>query len=287
MAGLLMGDDQTQEDAEGHPTKKWQNHRATPRTKAVAAIIVYGLFIAIDVHDIWPWSKLAAIIAGALVSIALLYYEAFAAGAIDFLTFVIGSVVICFAGLVIYREVPEHTVPETETIGTLQPGAQPDPASKCPPPTTPDTWKILIGTSAIQLAEAAEIPLLAVGKCKVLTVAKGRDGLSIAADLFDADGKLIANIKDNTFHALSGNHASIERDNDLSKIIIKDGSGKEILNIHYMNKSTVRVRGIFGCPGHALVPVKDGEPIPRVMMAGACINVAGGIKLGNAFFGVQ
>ena len=145
----------------------------------------------------------------------------------------------------------------------------------------------MIGDNAIQFAEPAEIPLFAIGKCKVLTVTKGNDGLSIAADLFDSDGKLIANLRNNTFHALSGTRASVERDHDLSKIIIKDGFGKEILNVHYMNKSTVRVRGVFGCPGYRLIPVKDNEPIPGFKTTAGCVNLMASVKIGNAFFAVQ
>lgn len=283
-----MSDDQAHENAESHPAKKWHHHKPTALTKAIAAITVYSLFVFIDVHDIWPWSKIVAILVGTAVSMALLYYEAFAAEAITFLTFVIGSIAICVGGIIVYLAVPNHAdvVPETEVVGTLQPGAAPDPPNKCPKGSTPDSWKILIGNNAIQLAKSTKLPVLMIGSCKVLTIEKSDKGLSIDTDLFDTNGKLIATIKNNEFHALSGARASVERDHDLSKVIIKNGEGQEILNVHYINKSTVRVRGVFGCPGHALVPVKDNEPIPRVMMNGTCINVLGGIKVGAAFFGV-
>src|SRR4029077_20823571 len=108
-----------------------------------------GVFIFFDVHEIWPWSRGWAVAIGIPATIALLYMEAFATGAIGFLVFLAGSMVVVVAGFVIYRVVPGHAIPDTEIVGTLHPGNGDDLPNKCPPAESPEAWKIFVGNSAI------------------------------------------------------------------------------------------------------------------------------------------
>jgi hypothetical protein len=67
--------DETEEDSEQHPKNKWYNHKPSVLWKAIAGLVVYGLFIFIDVKDFWPTSHLFAFIFGVIVTIALVYDE--------------------------------------------------------------------------------------------------------------------------------------------------------------------------------------------------------------------
>jgi hypothetical protein len=287
--GLVMsGDDDTDKNPEQHSTNKWHDHKPSGLTKAIAALVVYGLFIFIDVHDIWPWSHIAAVSVGILVTIALLYLEAFATGAIGFLSFLICSAVIVLSGLAIYREIPLDVIPDVEVIGTLQPGAGADPPNTCPRSDSPDAWKIFAGDMAIQFAEPLQVTVLKFGECRALTIKKDDKGLSVEAQLFDASGKLIATIGNNEFHALSGENVHVSRDHDLSRLIVVDGKGNEILFVQYVNKSSVRVRGVFSCPGYQMIPMLDGHPIPMInSRPGVCMNALRGTKITGAIFGIN
>ncbi|GLH75600.1 hypothetical protein SSBR45G_05080 [Bradyrhizobium sp. SSBR45G] len=123
--------------------------------------------------------------------------------------------------------------------------------------------------------------MLEVGQCPVVTIKKEDDRISVGAELYDSMGRLIATIKNNEFQALSG-RAQISRDNDLSKLIIKNGDGDEILFVHFINRTSVKVRGVFGCPGHPLVRVADGRPLPNFSMSG-CVNLTKGAKIRALF----
>jgi hypothetical protein len=178
-------------------------------------------------------------------------------------------------------------IPETEVVGSLQPGAEPDPPNDCLATKSPDTWRIMIGASAIQFAEPTEVNLLKIGACPVLSIKKDASGIAIAANVFDASGRLIAKIENNEFHALIGAQSHIERYHSLNKLGVIAAAGATLLYVEYLNKETVRIRGLFGCPGHALVPVRDNEPIPGIFLNGHCLNMAKGVRFREAVFGAR
>lgn len=106
------------EDAEQHSENKWHDHKASRITKAIAALVVYGLFISLDISELWPWSHGFAMFAGILATIALLYMEAFATEAISFPSFLICSAVILISGLLILIFVPQGPAP-FKIVGSL------------------------------------------------------------------------------------------------------------------------------------------------------------------------
>lgn len=256
--------------------------------KRIGEFSILGLYLIIDAAEIWPRSHWLALVVALIGIVALLLLD----GGFSTKRIIVISGAIAVAFTVIYFVAPESETPETEVIGTLQPGSDDDPPNTCErgnpsPPMPPDAWKIFVGNTVISIGKTNEIPLIAVGKCKVLTIHRDDSGLSINADLFDSEGRLIASIKNNQFHALSGQHSRVERGHDLTNVKVTDGSGREILFVRYLNRSAVRVRGIFGCPGHTLVPVKDNEPLPNIITGFSCIRAPEGMKIGWAFFAMD
>lgn len=260
--------------------------------KRIGEFIVLAIYLAVDAFDIWPRSHLGCLVIAVLGLIGLLLLD----GGFSGKSIVIIGAAATVASIAIFFIVPtigarpddqpiaqDRHAPEVEVIGTLQPNAEPTPSNRCPAATSPDAWKIMFGDSAVQFAEPVEVPLLKVGSCHVLTINRETSGILVTADLFDARGRLVAALKNNEFHALSGERSRVERDHSLSKLIIQNADGAEILYVDYMNKSTVRVRGIFGCPGHSLIAIKDNEPIPGFFMHGNCTNVLKGVHITDAF----
>ena len=84
-----MSDDQTKEDPENHTKKKWYDYKPTKGGSAIAALIIYGIFIFADIEIWWPHSHLASSIVGVTATIALIYYEMFAQHVVDFGRFVL------------------------------------------------------------------------------------------------------------------------------------------------------------------------------------------------------
>jgi len=164
--------------------------------------------------------------------------------------------------------------PEVEIVGTLQPGNLPTPPNGCDGMPTNlvshDALKILIGDSAAALNGLGKIWAIGIAACNVLGIERTPQGINIEAKLYDAQGRLVATINDNTFHALSGKSYLVDRHGDLSTLAVTDQNGEEVLFVRYLNPMAVIARGVFGCPGHRIVPVRDGQPIPGLVMHSAC-----------------
>jgi len=140
-----------------------------------------------------------------------------------------------------------------------------------------DALKILIGDNAFILNGMSKLTAIKVGICEVLSIERTPAGVSVGADLYDSDGKLVARIADGKLDVLTGDNVRSTRNGDLSNIIITDRGGNEMLFVRYLNSTTVQARGIFSCPGHKPVVVKDQQPIPGLIMRGMC---AVGVRYG-------
>jgi hypothetical protein len=262
------------------------NNNSSPSIgKRIGEFLILALYLAVDAFEIWHRSHLGALFAAFVGVVALLLLD----GRFSRRKIIVFAGTVAAACLAIYFVVPaEPAPPEIEVVGTLRPGNDGSVPDRCAAATDPEAWRLLIGTSAAQFVGPIDYPLLVVGNCPVLTINRDATGISVTADLFDDTGHLVASIKNNEFHALSGATSKIERDHDLSKLIVMAEGSREILFVHYMNKSTVRVRGVFGCPGHATIEVKDNAPLPGVYMApGVCINVTRGARFTKGFFVVK
>jgi hypothetical protein len=276
------------EDYSEQDSKHMSNDSDGPSlAKRSGELVLYGIFIFVDAIEIWPHTRLAAVVLAFVGFVALLAIDGGFSRPQNMM-FVGSAAIVCVAA---YFLVPEPLLPEIEIIGSLQPGNDADPANVCTGgvPMPPDSWKTFVGNTIIYLGKTADLPVLGIGRCKLLAIHRDEGGLSVTANLFDANGRLTAVIKNNEFRALLGDGSHIERGHDLAQISVIDKTGKEILYVRYLNKASVRVRGQFGCPGHSVIPVKDNEPIPNVIMQGTCFKAPDGLNfgIGGAFFAVD
>jgi hypothetical protein len=256
-----MSGDDADENPEQHPAEKWYDHKASGLTKAVAAIVVYGLFIFIDVHDIWPWSSIVAIVVGILVTIALLYLEAFATGAIGFFALLAASAAIVIAGLAIYAIVPLTRHPDVEVTGTILPADDPNLPNACDRQGVSTAGKITIflGSNVATRPNAGKSAILVRQGTPLVTVEKTADGLYIDAMIFDATGKLVGTVTKNRFTVLTGDNSYIERRGDLSTLGIFDKSGTELLYVRFLNTNAMRIRGVFYSAGMPIARITDSD----------------------------
>jgi uncharacterized membrane-anchored protein YitT (DUF2179 family) len=136
----------TEENSEQHPKKKWYDQKAGVKSNAFACLVIYMLFIVVDVHEIYLVHRFLGILAGGIATIALLYAEAFATNAIAFIWWVISSGFIIFIYVILYLFLPSTRIPEVEVIGSLQPANDPTPPNGCDrTPIPSDMLKILMG----------------------------------------------------------------------------------------------------------------------------------------------
>lgn len=271
-----MRSDDGKEDSEQRPeNERHQTIRPEVRRRFAEAVVL-ALYFLFEAHNVWPDSHGWALFSGALGTCAVLLIE------LPLKWWGAVSAVICVGAGIAYWFVGPATVPEIEVVGTLQPGNDPTPINGCdgmqPLGTYPignqysdPNWvKILIGNNAIAASGMRKIIALQIGRCDVLSFERKPEGISVDADLYNASGRLVARIANNRIDVLTGNNVRLTR-GDLSTLLLKDEGGDELLYVRFMNPATVKVRGMFGCPGHLPIRVKDNEPISGIFMQNSCL----------------
>jgi hypothetical protein len=188
----------------------------------------------------------------------------------------IAMVISIAVSTVIYFVDSKAAVPEVEVSGSLLPDDESTPANSCDRDLLPaNALRILIGDNTAAMIGDGKITAIQIGNCPVLSMQRKSDKISVAVNLYDVNGRLIASTNDGAIHAITGENVQVRRDGDLSTIIIENGSGKELLYVKYLNPTTVMARGIFGCPGFKPVTVKEGQPIAAPFISGGCSVNAG------------
>jgi hypothetical protein len=158
---------------------------------------------------------------------------------------------------------PVH-LPDTEAIGTLVPGHGSEPNACDAHPTDPNSLTIILGTNAVVgLPSQNKITALEIGRppnlCDILSLERNGSSISVISNLYDRSGALVAQTYNNEFHAIVGDSSYIERHGDLSRLTVLGRTtwfrlwttDHELLDISYVNPTTIKVRGTFSCPGHA------------------------------------
>lgn len=269
----MCGDD-GKHDSEENPGKPDQNSHGRSIAYRVAEFGLYAIFVSGDIFEWWKDHRIVAlVIAVAALGFLLVIDKGFSARTIA--RTLVGASLMAIAA---YFFVPITGSPEVEVIGYLQPRNDPTPPNGCDGAKLPaNALKILIGTSGyVALPGQNKVTAIQIGKapnsCDVLTLESTPRGVEVGATLYDEHENLIARIADNEFHALNGSHSHIERQHDLGTLIVKDGSGNELLYIRFLNPTTIRARGTFGCPGHRLVTFTDTGQIPGATVINSCMG---------------
>ena len=97
------------------------------------------------------------------------------------------------------------------------------------------------------------------------------EGVRFSAEVNDGAGTPPVKIENNRIVAENGETYAATQSADESKLTVKNvKSGRLLLEAEFLNRTTVRVRGVFGCLGLAAIPVENDEPIPGVLMHHFC-----------------
>jgi hypothetical protein len=159
---------------------------------------------------------------------------------------------------------------DQEVHGRLQPGNEPTPPNACSGSPGAEPMKVLIGGNAFVKDGFGKLTALKVGTCEALSMERTPQGISVNADLYHQSGQFAARIRNNEITALNGETFTTRLTRDSNTLTVKDSRGVELLYVRYINPLTLRMRGIFGCPGHQPVPVNDNG-IPGGFMTGNCM----------------
>jgi len=139
-------------------------------------------------------------------------------------------------------------VPFRETYSLLQitqypplvPDDRPDP--EAPTVLCPNTLNIVFGGSVFG---GVDFPFAAVqfkGR-PVILIERGENGLLFTFDVIDSEGKILARVVKNA--VTISQRALMPQRTSLHSLLINDDTGREVLNIDYLNPHTLTIKGRF------------------------------------------
>ncbi len=145
----------------------------------------------------------------------------------------------------------------TEALqGLLRPAHEPDPPNPCGSfPIPREALKIYLGNS-VAWTSASEHTVLEMGGADILALRRAIKGLALSAKVYDKDGRVVAQIVDNHFYINPENFFRVETPDEHS-LVVYDQHATKVLDVRYLNPSSVRVLGVFYYP--RTLPVRIAE----------------------------
>jgi hypothetical protein len=212
--------------------------------KSVGEFILYGIFVLIDVLEIYPLSHLLGLSAFVLGTIALCLVEK----SITLRWTVIAGIATSILSAFLYFAFPYS--PAAPVVGWLQPANEPTPPNGCDrEPAPPNSLLVLFGDNgALSLAPTTKFTAFRLEECPLVAIQTGPNGALINATIYSIGGVELGRVTNNKFMITSDRQLTIEKSGDLSMLVVHDDFGAELIYIHYINRTTIRVRGIFTCP---------------------------------------
>jgi hypothetical protein len=199
----------------------------------------------------------------------------------------LGLIVVSgFVGRYIWNTAAESEL--KKPIGALQPdNVQDDPSSYCHGSNLPvKGMRLYVGQT---LAFTTQFPQAIVratdkyGPHDLLVIDRDKTGGIIVKhlDVFDQDGKFVVGIEDNLLNLNPLNNSGFTKTR--SRMIVRDQSNQEVLNIWYMNKSAIKILGILRYRKLGPAIFTDDQTIMGIGFSGKnCYHgdMAGGAALG-------
>ena len=111
----------------------------------------------------------------------------------------------------------------------------------------PDTIQLLLGNNLRILASSKISALSRSGKT-FLSIGISDGLMRLTTTVLDNSSQYICRIIDNEFQA-NPERAFNPKQPDDHSLIVRDGDGHEVLNVRFLNPTTIRVTGRFQFPG--------------------------------------
>jgi hypothetical protein len=131
-----------------------------------------------------------------------------------------------------------------------------------------------------QTAYATKFPItvMSINGKPVLTLDKNQAGeAAITTNIYDEKEWIVVKIKDNEIK-IDNDVFSYDKHNGFNRLTIEIKYRKEmVLDVHYLNPSTLKIMGIFRLPGNPTLRVTtDGAYFKNSMTGGNCVGMHGG-----------
>jgi hypothetical protein len=220
-------------------------------------ILVVWLVFAVPVSLAMPptWRLLAfAILTGAVLIAVVYELNKKDAGRFS----LIGSFAMIWLSGAATLYLANRFAPQREEIGgALISGTAKTPVTACDSnkPRAHDLLMIFGGDGVIGRGNGPFVPVR-IGTCPALRITRTPAGVMVNAFGFDSDDNVVYRIQDNKFEQVIGGFLQGHRP-DRSTLVVSDDRGVEALSIHFLNATTVQVRGTFRCGNTKPVRITD------------------------------
>jgi hypothetical protein len=118
--------------------------------------------------------------------------------------------------------------PVVETKGVLIPDNAPTPPNPCEDrfkrwglPIPPDAVKIFVGNVVVYQSKFP-IPIVRMADHPLLTINKNQKGISISAEIYSADGRIVAELRNNGFNINPNNYFRRGEPNNKHSLVVYD-----------------------------------------------------------------
>jgi hypothetical protein len=147
---------------------------------------------------------------------------------------------------------------ESPTEGVLIPANDPTPPSPQPSYQIPGNALLLFLGDSLAYGTGTSMTVIRIGDKEMLKIRRTDRGLLVTAQVFSADGRIVAEIRDNQFEINRNNFFRRARP-DKHTLIVYDQQNTEVLNIRFLNRSAIQILGIFGTSARNSITVKADQ----------------------------
>lgn len=163
--------------------------------------------------------------------------------------------------------------------GLLIPGSEPDPPDPCPVGMVPPgSLRMFLGKS-LGSSNSPNFVVLRLNGEDVLMARRVEKGMAVSAKILSEDGRIVAQLVDNKFYINPENFFSMERP-DQHSLIVYDRQGQKVLDLRFLNPTSVSILGVFRHPGALPVVINQdvlmigGNRFIGICFAGAEIGIS-------------
>lgn len=131
-----------------------------------------------------------------------------------------------------------------------------------------------MGDNAIGMIGFGRFTALQIRNCDAVSMEWTPKGISFDAQLIDGDDNKVVQILQNNIEALNGDTYVARQSRDRSTLTVANKSGKLLFYARFVNETTVRIHGFFGCGIGKTVLVRDNQPIQGFYASHSCFASA-------------
>lgn len=187
---------------------------------------------------------------------------------------VIGFIIMTLGGYIAKDGWNKWKKPEVEEVtslsGILIPDNKPTPDNPCGDIPS-NAIALFLGNSVAYTSKFPHTVIEVVDQ-DLLVIDKQEEKIMISAKFFSRDGKIVAELKENKFYINPNNYFRLERPDD-HNLIVYDQEAQEVLNVKFINPSTIKLLGIFYFPNRSPIIIRED------------VQIFGGLRMSNCGFG--